>query len=92
MPAQAFRQGESCPQVTRPHRWERKGPCISTPAATLRTLPATALALRERHSRAVMMAGAVGDLGMESWGQYSSASMTVITRTVTAGSVGSGEW
>jgi len=25
-------------------------------------------------------------------GQYSSASMTVITRTVTAGSVGSGEW
>ena len=35
------------------------------------------------------------DLGKKpepSGGQYSSASMTVITRTVTAGSVGSGEW
>ena len=45
--------------------------------------------------RRVMMAG-----GPMTWvrsrelrgGQYSSASMTVITRTVTAGSVGSGEW
>jgi hypothetical protein len=43
----------------------------------------------------VMMAG-----GPMTWvrrrepraGQYSSASITVITRTVTAGSVGSGEW
>ena len=58
-------------------------------------MPATALALRKRHSVDVMMAG-----GPMTWvrsrelrgDQYSSASITVITRTVTAGSVGSGEW
>jgi hypothetical protein len=31
--------------------------CISTPAATLQTLPATALALRKRDSVGVMMVG-----------------------------------
>jgi hypothetical protein len=58
-------------------------------------LAATALALRKRDLRGVMMAG-----GPMTWirsrelrgDQYSSASITVITRTVTAGSVGSGEW
>jgi hypothetical protein len=82
---------EVLPRSPRPHWWERKGPCIGTPAATLQTLPGTALTLRKRCFRAVMMAG-----GVMTWersrGQYSSASMTVITRTVTAGSVGSGEW
>jgi hypothetical protein len=52
----------SCPQVTGPYRWERKGPCISTPAATHQTLPATALALRKLDLRDVMMAG-----GLMTW-------------------------
>jgi hypothetical protein len=44
---QFYRQGGSgirscggCPQVTGPRWWERRSPCISTPAATLQTLPA----------------------------------------------------
>src|SRR5271163_1504502 len=77
------------------HRWERRSPCISPPAAGLQTLPATVLALLKQWSVGVMMAGATDDLEMKDGArarrQYSSASMTVITRTVTTGSVGSGE-
>jgi hypothetical protein len=64
---------------------------MGTPAATLQTFPATVLALRKRDFRRRHDGWRPDDLGMEGRDQYSSASMTVITRTVTAGSVGSGD-
>jgi hypothetical protein len=42
-PLSGIRTCGSCPQVTGPHRWERRSPCISTPAATLQTLAASGI-------------------------------------------------
>jgi hypothetical protein len=59
-----------------------------------RRSPQTALALPKRRSVRVMMAGhgRPGEMERQLRRQYSSASMIVITRRVTAGSDGSGEW
>jgi hypothetical protein len=47
----------------------------------------------DRHSTGRVLSKFVDDLGIDDTAgrQYSSASMTVITRTVTTGSVGSGD-